>query len=89
MAPRIVTSPTRWAKWGWIVESVAARHGVSVEHLLGRQLSGKKTCARQDLYGSLYGSGLSCSAIARLLGRDHTTVLEGLHRDLPLRGGLR
>jgi chromosomal replication initiation ATPase DnaA len=71
-----------WTRWGWIVESVARRHGVSVDGLLGRARTAPLAAARHDLMCCLWASGVAYAEIGRLLGRDHTTVMHGVRRAL-------
>ncbi len=77
-----IVKATAWARWGWIVESVADRHGISVAALLSRRRSQLFAVARQDLMSCLWASGLAYAEIGRLLGRDHTTVIYGVRRAL-------
>ncbi len=77
-----IAKATAWSRWGWIVESVAERHGVSVAGLLSRSRHREFTVARHDLMASLWGSGLAYAEIGRLLGVDHTTVMHGVRRAL-------
>lgn len=81
--PRIhITEPEMWARYGWMVESVAARHGVNVDDLLGRARNPLLVRARDALCGSLHGSGVGYADIGRLLDRDHTTIMDAVRRDL-------
>lgn len=82
MKPQRVRLPLPWERWGWMVESVARRHGVPVDDLLGRGRTSEVAAARHDLMACMWGSGLAYSAIARLLGVDHTTVMHGVRRGL-------
>lgn len=66
----------------WIAESIATRHRVTLDELLGRDRSRRPARARRELYGCLYASGWSLSEIGRTLDRDHTTVLYGVRADL-------
>ncbi len=79
MKPGIVKACS-WDRWGWMVESVAERHGVSVAGLLSRCRNREFVIARQDLMTVLWGSGLAFAEIGRLLGRDHSTVIYGVRR---------
>jgi chromosomal replication initiation ATPase DnaA len=79
MGPGIVKAPA-WDRWGWMVESVAARHGVSVEDILGRARTKLISEARHDLMACLWGSGLAFAEIGRMLDRDHTTIISGVRR---------
>lgn len=74
--------PGRWARWGWIVEAVAHRHGVSVDELLGKSRIQPVAVARRDLYTCLWGSGLALAEVGRMVGRDHTSVLAGVRKEL-------
>ncbi len=71
-----------WERWGWMAESVARRHGVSVEGLLGPRKTHLVVTARHDLMSCLWGSGLPYAEIGRLLGRDHSSVMHGVRRSL-------
>jgi chromosomal replication initiation ATPase DnaA len=71
-----------WERWGWLVESAAARHGVEVDDLLGPRRTAILAAARADLCTNLWGSGLPYSEIGRLVGRDHTTVLYLVRKEL-------
>lgn len=75
----IVREPA-WARWGWMVESVASRHGVSARDVLGRRRIKEIATARHDLMSCLWGSGLAYAEIGRLLGMDHTSVMFGVRR---------
>lgn len=77
-----IRTAAAWRRWGWIVESVASRHGLTSNALLGSSHRGIAVRARRDLYACLFGSGLSYSDVARLLGRDHTTVIAGIRKEL-------
>ena len=82
MKPRIVT-PVAWARWGWMVESVAERHDVGIQDILSATKERVEVSrARHDLMSCLWGSGLAFAEIGRLLGRDHTTVMYGVRRAL-------
>jgi chromosomal replication initiation ATPase DnaA len=74
--------PESWAFWGWLVEGVARRYGVTVEGLLGRKKTSTLASARRDLMTCLYGSGCSYSEVGRLLARDHVSVIHGVRKEL-------
>lgn len=77
-----IATPEAWERWGWMVESVAQRHGVTVDAVLGSRRTSEVARARHDLMAGLYGSGLAYAEIGRLLGRDHTSVMHGVRRAL-------
>lgn len=79
-----ITTPDAWARWGWVVEGVATRYGVAITDLLGRCREQRLADARSDLYACLWGSGLALAEIGRMLDRDHTTVRNGIRKDLSL-----
>lgn len=75
MTPRILL-PEAWATWGWVVESCAARHGVTVDDVLGRGRTAEVVRSRHDLIDTLVtGHGLGFAEVGRLLGMSHTTVM--------------
>ena len=62
-----------------VIHEVAARHGVTVEALLGRRKYSPLPAARRAVCMRLREAGLSLPAIGRQLGgRDHTTILSYL-----------
>ena len=71
-----------WAKWGWIVERVAGRYGVPVTSVLGSDRGQLAVRARRDLCTCLYASGLGYSEIGRMVGRDHTSVMYAVRKEL-------
>ena len=80
-APEIL-SVESWARWGWAVQAACAKYGVAVSTLLGNARGQLVDRARREVYAALYGSGLGYSEIGRLLGRDHTSVLAGVRKEL-------
>lgn len=77
-----ITTPEAWSRWGDLVVGVAGRYGLSVSDLLGHRRGQILDVARRDLYTCLYGSGFGYSEIGRLLGRDHTTILHAVRKEL-------
>jgi chromosomal replication initiation ATPase DnaA len=65
-----------------MVESCALRHGVTVETLLSRGKAAEVVSARHDLASCLWGSGLPYTTVGRLIGRDHTTVMSSVRKEL-------
>jgi chromosomal replication initiation ATPase DnaA len=85
--PKVTVTPLirkdiPWTRWGWLVESVAHRCGVTVDGLLSRARTSELADARRELMASLWGSGCSYAQIGRLLGRDHTTVVYAVRKAL-------
>ncbi len=79
--PGIAKAPA-WDRWGWMVQSVADRHGVAVVDLLGRSKARELTRARHDLMTCMWGSGVGFAEIGRLLGLDHSSVIYAVRRAL-------
>ncbi len=79
--PGVAKAPA-WERWGWMVESVAERHGVSVGDIIGRIGTREVTRARHDLMTCMWGSGCGYAEIGRLLGRDHSSVIYAVRRAL-------
>lgn len=77
-------------RWRRIVEEVCAKHQVSFADLTARDARVKIVTARFELYFRLADeTSLSSAQIgARLGGRDHSSVLHGIHRHRA-RHGLR
>jgi hypothetical protein len=69
--------------------SIAASYGVSVGSLFSEQHMPREASARRALMLSLYGSGLTLSAIARTMGCHHTSVRSAVRRELGLQKGER
>lgn len=62
------------------IAEAARRYGVSEADVMA---SGKRkgaTQARQWVYTRLWHSGMSLPQVARVMGRDHTTVLHGIKK---------
>lgn len=66
--------------WWPIVEAICHAHYVTSDELLGTSRVTHIVRARYALYSAMRDEGLSYSAIGGLLGRDHTTILEGVRR---------
>jgi chromosomal replication initiation ATPase DnaA len=63
-----------------IARQVAKRYGLAVPVLLGRSHALHVVRARKVLYRELRESGMSYPSIGAFVGRDHTTVMNGLKR---------
>jgi len=63
-----------------IIAQVCDRHGVAVEEVLGRSRYKRVCLARKEVYVMLRQERLSYLTIARMFGRDHTTVVDGVQR---------
>ena len=56
----------------------ASQDGIELSVLLGRSKEKEVSHCRQKCFHMMREMGYSCSAIGRLFGRDHTTVLSGI-----------
>lgn len=56
------------------VKAVAARHGQTPDAILGRSHKPDVTLARIDLYRRLYAVLQTSRGVAKLVGRDHSTI---------------
>lgn len=67
-----------------VISEVAEKHGIDPEHILA-ETRGSKTAirARQEVFARLHDMGASFMSIARLMDRDHSTVMHGVrqHRE--------
>jgi chromosomal replication initiation ATPase DnaA len=63
-----------------IIAQVCDRHGVAVEEVLGRSRYKRVCLARKEAYVMLRQERLSYLTIARMFGRDHTTVVDCVQR---------
>lgn len=63
------------------IRDVSAATGVSVDDLLGRGRRRKITQARQLAMFIAREKGAAYSAIARVFGRDHTTIIHGVRAE--------
>lgn len=75
-------SSIAWERWGWMVDSVARRHGVTVEAILSPERTPLVASARADLCVCLHASGVPYAEIGRLVGRDHTTAMYLVRKEL-------
>lgn len=63
-----------------IIARVAALHDLTPDDITGPSRRSEHCAARRQVMRELSATGRSASAIGRLIGRDHTTVLHGLGR---------
>jgi chromosomal replication initiation ATPase DnaA len=63
-----------------IIAQVCDRHGVAVDEVMGRSRYKRICLARKEAYAMLREEKLSFPTIARMFGRDHTTVVDGVQR---------
>lgn len=82
MRTRSFSKTNLWERFGWIVGEVAKRHRMTVSDILSKSPNRRIGRARRDAYSCLYASGLSYPEVGLMFGRDHTTVLYGVRRDL-------
>lgn len=59
---------------------ICGRFNVTRAEVLGRGQSAIVSRARHELMAQLWRSGLAAAEVARILERDHTTVLVGIQR---------
>ena len=78
----LIETPAAWERWGWMVASVAARHGVTTKALLSRKRTALLAQARHELMADLWGSGLAYIEVGRLLGMHLTSVMHGVKQVL-------
>ena len=64
-----------------VARGIAKAHHVTLEEMLGRERGLAFSAARSDFYAHLVGLGWAPYAIARLVGRDHTTVAFALRNN--------
>lgn len=69
-------------KYRYIVKSVADRHGLSIEDIMGIRKHSHVVQARRECMVALRGEGLSCPQIGRLLNRDSSTIVHNLQQYL-------
>ena len=62
------------------VRAIAVEHGMTVDDLMSDRRSSPFIAARQEAMVTLVGLGMSASAVGRLMGRDHTTVLHAVRK---------
>lgn len=60
--------------------SIAEKHRVTVDEMIGKRRFGHLTAARFEAYAAAYKAGKSLSQIGRFFNRDHTTILNGIRR---------
>ena len=65
-----------------VLEAIADEYATSPEVVLGRGRRPRIANARTRLYYVLSGTlGLSSDELGELLGRDHSTILAGIHKE--------
>ncbi len=62
------------------IKAAAAKHGISVDEMRGKQRFAKCCAARYDAYRALDALGWTSGQIGKFFNRDHTTVLHVLGR---------
>lgn len=63
-----------------MIEGVAARHGFTRAAIMGRSRYKPLVHARQEAYWTVYkNTSFSYLAVARVFGRDHTTITHGIN----------
>lgn len=63
-----------------LAEHIAKKHACSIAEMLGPRRFEAFAHARQEFWSELYGTGhWSLPRLAKLFGRDHTTILAGIH----------
>lgn len=65
-----------------LICSTAMKHGASYGEVMGPSRHPRVNRARFACYGAVYESGRSKNLTARIMKRDHTTIIHGL-RQLP------
>lgn len=63
-----------------VTERVAMKHKVLPSELRGPSRHAHLTEPRRKVWVELKGQGFSVNSIARFFGRDHSTVLSGIHK---------
>lgn len=64
----------------WRVNAVASRHGKTWDDVVGRDKKTANVIARAAVCDDLRQQGWTLQRIARLIGRDHTTVMNALRK---------
>src|SRR5690349_5930608 len=68
-----------------VAKEIARNHHVTLEELLGRRRRGPEASARHELWHRLYEQIPSLPKLGEIFGRDHTTIMAGVHKhDLPV-----
>jgi len=70
---------------GRIIAEVAEECGISPATILGRDKTAPIARARQIVMFEARKAGFSLTQIGRVLGRDHTTILAGIRREIERR----
>ena len=76
-----IANPARPGSVRQAIQDVSAATGVSVEDLLGRGRRREITQARQLAMFIAREKGAAYSVIARVFGRDHTTIIHGVRAE--------
>lgn len=71
-----------------IVDAVAEATGIPARHILGPRRDGPTARARQIVMYEARLAGLSYPQIGQALGRDHSTVIEGVRAEEKRRAAL-
>ena len=73
--------PLKFKKASLVIDEVAKLYGYTKSEIIGRQRTASISAARQHIYVVLNEQlEISLADIARLMGRDHTTILSGIRR---------
>lgn len=62
------------------IRNICERHGVAFSDVMGRSRFKNVCAARKEAYTMLRDAGMHYDAIAKIFGRDHTTVVDGVER---------
>jgi chromosomal replication initiation ATPase DnaA len=62
------------------IREICERRGVALKDVMGRSRFKNVCLARKEAYVMLRGEGMLYPAIAKIFGRDHTTVIDGVRR---------
>lgn len=62
------------------IAKICERHGITLEELTGRSRLKRICNVRKEVYTMLRDERVSYPVIAKMFGRDHTTVVDGVQR---------